>query len=281
MALPAAATGGGGRASPARTGTYGDRPFLAAFALLTAAAWAGTAAGARSMAAMGELPLPGGWALSLAWLPTCGQGWPATAASFLGMWVVMMAAMMLPPLVPPLRCYRLAVTGAVGPGRRDGLTALVGLGYLAVWALCGAVVFALGAALAVTVIDTPDLAHAMPLAAGLAVLAAGAVQLSPWRLRHLARCLAPPARAGALAADAGTAWRHGLRLGCHCACSCAGAMAVLLVAGVMDLRAMAAAAAVIAAERLVPGGAAVGQAAGAVAIVAGLVLAARAVAGLG
>jgi predicted metal-binding membrane protein len=35
-----------------------------------------------------------------------GQTWPGAAASFLGMWVVMMVAMMLPSLVPMLRRYR-------------------------------------------------------------------------------------------------------------------------------------------------------------------------------
>ena len=45
-----------------------------------------------------------------------GQTWPGAAASFLGMWVVMTVAMMLPSLVPMLWRYRQAATGAVVVG---------------------------------------------------------------------------------------------------------------------------------------------------------------------
>src|SRR5216117_2031433 len=84
----------------------------------------------------------------------------------------------------------------------------------------------------------------------------------------------------ALAADADTAWRHGLRLGLHCSQCCVGLIAILLVIGVMDLRAMAVVAAAITVERLAPSGERVARATGAVAVGAGLFLIARA-AGLG
>jgi hypothetical protein len=45
-----------------------------------------------------------------------GQTWPGAAASFLGMWVVMMVAMMLPSLVPMLWRYRQAL-GRTGETR--------------------------------------------------------------------------------------------------------------------------------------------------------------------
>ena len=48
--------------------------------------------------AMCEMPVPGGRTMSMAWMPMHGQTWPVAAASFLGMWVVMMVAMMLPSL---------------------------------------------------------------------------------------------------------------------------------------------------------------------------------------
>ena len=62
------------------------------------------------------------------------------------------------------------------------------------------------------------------------------------RVEGASPCLLPAmARARPYAAaDAGTAWRHGLRLGLHCSHCCAGLTAILLVIGVMDLRAMAA-----------------------------------------
>src|SRR5512132_1143961 len=52
-----------------------------------------------------------------------GQTWPGAAAPFLGMWVVMMVAMMLPSLAPMLWRYRQAV-GRTGETRLGRLTAL-------------------------------------------------------------------------------------------------------------------------------------------------------------
>jgi predicted metal-binding membrane protein len=40
--------------------------------------------------------------MSMAWMRMSGQTWPVAAASFFGMWSVMMVAMMLPSLVPML-----------------------------------------------------------------------------------------------------------------------------------------------------------------------------------
>ena len=100
----------------------------------------------------------------------------------------------------------------------------------------------------------PALARAVPIAVGVIVLIAGAFQFSEWKARHLACCRESPGRGRTLPADARTAWRHGLRLGLHCSCCCVGLMAILLVIGVMDLRAMAVVAAAIAVERLAPAG---------------------------
>jgi hypothetical protein len=60
------------------------------------------------------------------------------------MWVVMMAAMMLPSLVPMLSRYRRTIGGAENLG---GLTALVGAGYFLVWSTWGIAAFPLGVAL--------------------------------------------------------------------------------------------------------------------------------------
>jgi predicted metal-binding membrane protein len=77
-----------------------------------------------------------------------------------------------------------------------------------------------------------------------------------------------------------TAWRHGLRLGLHCSYCAAGLTAILLVLGVMELRAMAVVGAAITIERLAPAGERVARAIGAVVVGAGLLLIARAT-GLG
>jgi predicted metal-binding membrane protein len=83
--------------------------FFGVSALLFAASAALTIAWCESMSAMGEMPMPGGWTMSMAWIRMPGQTWPRAAASLLGMWVVMMVAMMLPSLVPMLWRYRQAV----------------------------------------------------------------------------------------------------------------------------------------------------------------------------
>ena len=231
------------------------------------------------MLEMGEMPMPGGWAMSMVWMPMPGQTWPGAAASFLGMWILMMVAMMLPSLVPMLRRYREAV-GRTGETRLGLLTALVGVGYFFVWTVFGMAAFPLGAALAAVEMQQPALARVVPIVIAVVVLIAGALQFTAWKAHHLACCREAPGRGRALPADAGTAWRHGLRLGLHCSNCCAGPMAILLGLGVMDLRAMTVVAAAITVERLAPAGERVARAIGAVIVVAGLLLIARA-AGLG
>jgi hypothetical protein len=86
------------------------------------------------------------------------------------------------------------------------------------------------------------------------VLIAGALEFTAWKAHHLACCRKAPGRGRKLPADAGTAWRHGLRLGLHCSYCCVGLTAIHLVIGVMDLRVMAVVAAAITIERLAPAG---------------------------
>jgi predicted metal-binding membrane protein len=223
--------------------------------------------------------MPGGWTMSMAWVRAPGRTWPGAAASFLGMWIVMMAAMMLPSLVPMLWRYRQAV-GRTDETRVGRLTALAGLGYFCVWTMFGMAAFLLGVALAAVQMQHPALARAVPIAVGVAVLIAGSVQLTAWKARHLACCREAPGPRRTLPANTGTAWRHGLRHGLHCSQCCAGLIAILLIIGVMDLRAMAVVAAAITVERLAPAGERVARAIGAVVVGAGLLLIARA-AGLG
>jgi predicted metal-binding membrane protein len=191
------------------------------------------------------------------------------------MWIVMMAAMMLPSLMPMLGRYRQAV-GRTGETRLGLPTALVALGYFFVWILFGMAVFSLGVALAAAEMRLPALARAVPIAVGVVVLIAGALQFSAWKARHLACCREAPGRGHALPADAGTAWRHGLRLGLHCSHCSGGLTAILLVIGVMDLRAMAVVTAAITVERLAPDGERIARAIGVVALGTGLFLIARA-----
>jgi predicted metal-binding membrane protein len=253
--------------------------FFGVSALLFAAGTALTTLWCASMSAMGETPMPGGWTMSMAWMRMPEQTWPGAAASFVGMWVVMMVAMMLPSLVPMLWRYRQAVAGT-GQTRLGPLTALVGLGYFVVWTVLGIAAFPLGGALAAIEMEQPELARAVPMAVGVVVLIAGVLQFTAWKAHHLACCREAPGRGRTVPADAGTAWRHGLRLGLHCGCCSAGLTATLLVVGIMDLRAMAAVTAAITVERLAPCGERGARAIGAVLNGAGVFLIARAV-GLG
>ena len=252
-----------------------ERAFLAVAALLFAASTAVTIVWCASMSGMDEMSMPGGWTMSMAWMRMPGQAWAGAAATFIGMWVVMMVAMMLPSLVPMLRRYRQAV-GRTGETRLGRLTVLVGVAYFFVWTVLGIAAFPVGVALAAIEMRQPAVARAVPIAVGVVVVIAGAFQLTAWKARHLACCREMPGPGRMLPADAGTAWRHGLRLGLHCSQCCAGLMAILLVIGVMDIGAMAVVAAAVTAERLAPGGERVARLIGAVVVGAGLLLIARA-----
>src|SRR5882762_4032273 len=214
-----------------------QQAFLGVAALLFAASAAGTIVWCASMSTMGEMPMPGGWTMSMGWMRMPGQTWPGAAASFLGMWDVMMVTMMLPSLVPMLWRYRQAI-GTPGETRLGRLTAIVSTGYFFVWTVFGLTTFLLGVALATIEMQQPMLARAVPIAVGVVVLIAGALQFTAWKMRHLACCREAPGRGRTLPADAGTAWQHGLRLRLHCGYCCAGLTAVLLVIGVMELRVM-------------------------------------------
>jgi predicted metal-binding membrane protein len=192
------------------------------------------------------------------------------AASFVGTWVPMMAAMMLPSLAPVLLRYRRAV-GASGAAHSGRLTALVGAGYFTIWTAIGVAVFPLGVALAAVETQRPALARAMPIGVALVVLIAGALQRSAWKAHHLACWREGPVGGRALPTQA-AAWRYGLRLGLHCGYSCAGLTAVLLVFGVMDARAMAVVTFAITAERLAPAGERVARGIGAIVLGAGMLM---------
>lgn len=258
---------------PRRSSQYG---VFGVSALLFVASAALTIAWCGSMSSMEKTPMPGGWGLSMTWMRMPGQTWPGAAASFLAMWSAMMLAMMLPSLAPMLRRYHEAV---VSPhrARLAWLTALVGAGYFLVWALFGMAVFPLGIAAASAEMQHPELARAVPGAAAAVVLAAGAFQFTRWKAHHLACCREAPGRVSRLQADAATAWRQGLRFGFHCSLSCANLTAILLVLGVMDLRAMAVVTAAITAERLAPSGERAARAVGVAVLGAGLLLMVRTV----
>jgi predicted metal-binding membrane protein len=144
-------------------------------------------------------------------------------ASFTAVWVVMMAAMMLPGAAPAV-LRRARASGSV----RD-LPPFIG-SCLAVWVLAGAAVYAL---------DRP---HG-PVAAGVVVIAAGVYEVTPVTRQFRSRCRE----------DAGS----GLRFGLCCAGSSIGLMGILVALGVMSLFWMAVIAVLTCAQKLLPSEAAI------------------------
>jgi predicted metal-binding membrane protein len=226
------------------------------------------------MSTMPDMPMPGGWSMSMMWMRMPAQTWPGMATAFLGMWLVMMVAMMLPALVPMLWRYRRAI--ALTDRRHiDALTALVGAAYFFVWMLFGAIVFLLGTMLTSLEMQLPELSRAVPAAIGAIVVVCGMLQFSAWKARHLACCRALPDCCHTLPAGLRSAWRHGLRSGQHCVHCCFGLTMLLLVTGVMDLRAMAVVTAATTVERLAPDGLRAARFIGVVLVAAGLFLVAH------
>ncbi len=189
-------------------------PVVSGLLVAAAAAWIAVA-----VAAGGMESAPGTMGLS--------------AAAFLGLWVVMMAAMMLPGLAPTGALY--AGEGAGTAARATGLVA----GYLIAWAGFG--VLALLASVAASrLADRSD--SAATWVGGALLVAAGAYQFTPLKDRCLAICRSPLhllMRAGSYRGRLRHV-RAGLYHGAYCVGCCWSLMLALLVLGVMDLRWMAA-----------------------------------------
>lgn len=248
-----------------------ESKFLATSTLLFLASLSATIYAWKTMPR--SMPMPGGWTMSMAWMRMPDQSWWEAAASFMGMWLVMMLAMMLPSVVPMLLRYRrsLRTQGVVHTG---GPTSIAAAGYFLVWMFVGVVVYPLGAGLSLAEMRSPMFLHLVPWGTGIILLLAGGIQLSQWKARQLGRCRNPAV------CDSGpgtkSAWLHGIRLGVDCSLCCAGFMTVLLVNDVMSLPTMAALTVAIAAERIIPRAQRVARALGVVIVAAGLIVMARA-----
>ncbi len=226
------------RVMPARLRAHGPA------ALLFAASLAATIHFCRSMS--GTMEMPGGWGMSMIWMPMPGQsGWGA-AGMFLAMWLAMMLAMMLPSALPGFL--------------RHGRALWVGTGYFLVWLAIGVPVFLAGAATSAAAMRWPGVSRMVPPLESLAMVLAGLVQLTSWKRAGLRRCRADCAGGEAChlpAAGPGGESRVraimcGLRCGASCAACCSGYMLALLALGLMSLPAMGILAVLIALEKLAP-----------------------------
>lgn len=169
-------------------------------------------------------------------------------AWFTGVWVTMMAAMMLPAAAPAVRMFALAA-------RRPSDTGAFVAGYLLVWTAFGVLAYGVDRAIAGLHPGVLAWSRGGPWFAGGAVIAAALWQLAPLKRVCLRHCRSPmhlllarwrPGRAGAL--------RMGATHGTYCAGCCAGLMLALFAVGVMSLTWMVVVSAVVFAEKVLPGG---------------------------
>jgi predicted metal-binding membrane protein len=258
------------------SGLAGQWAFVAISALLWLVSAGATIYWAGPMSQ--GMPMPGGWTLSMMWMAMPGQDRLGSAAWFMVTWTVMMVAMMLPALAPALSGYRHLVGRGNARGL-GGLTTLAAAGYFSLWALFGAGAYFIGLAVAAAEMRSSTLARWAPLAAGIVVLLAGAMQFTRWKARQLERCREGLACAGQPSRNWWSTYRQGVSFGVHCAMCCSGFMLVLLATGMMELLTTAVLSMVITAERLAPRAEPAIRAVGAVLLGAGILLVVRTVGG--
>jgi predicted metal-binding membrane protein len=179
-----------------------------------------------------------------------GGPWTALGALgwFAGVWVVMMAAMMLPSIAPTAALY-----SRMTRARSPILPLLFTTGYLATWA--GAGVVAMATAAIVGHVDGGVLAwdRAGRWAAGATLVAAALYELTPLKDVCLGKCRSPLGFLLGSWRDGGYgALRMGARNGAWCVGCCWALMASLFALGVLSVAWMALVATLIAVEKLVP-----------------------------
>lgn len=193
------------------------------------------------------------------------------------MWAVMMVAMMVPSASPMVLTFATINRKRLADETPLIRTGLFVAGYLVVWAGYS-LLAALGQwALHAAALISPALA-VTPWVGGLLLVAAGLYQFTPLKDVCLSRCQSP---FGFIL----TEWREGaagalvmgLRHGAFCVGCCWVLMGLLFVAGVMNLLWVAAIAAFVLVEKVIPAGRVVSRLAGALLIVWGVWLLTRVV----
>ncbi|MGH7315478.1 MAG: DUF2182 domain-containing protein [Candidatus Rokuibacteriota bacterium] len=194
----------------------------------------------------------------------------ADGLAFVLSWAVMMTAMMLPSALPMIALYGAIQRGAAGAASKGVPVAAFTLVYLLLWAATGVPVY---------IAHTLLMALAEPaFAYGVAVilLAAGLFQLSPLKQVCLRVCRGPlgfflghwrAGRRGSLALG----WSHAV----YCLGCCWALMVVLVAAGAMGLPWVLLITAVVAAEKLLPGGEWISRATGGALLLLGVTVAVR------
>lgn len=208
---------------------------------------------------------------SLAQPPASDMGMAMAAPAYLATWVAMLSAMMLPATAPLAIAYG-RVVRARGGGHLAALPFTAG--YLALWTLAGMLplgVYLLSRGSAAGMTATP----AGPLVLGGALVLAGLYQLSPLKGACLRACRSPLGfvMSHDFATGAGGGLWAGAAHGVACLGCCWALMAVLTVAGLMNLAWMAALAALILVEKNWRHGPVLARAAGVALIALGVLVA--------
>src|SRR3954451_19591913 len=192
-----------------------------------------------------------GWWWTARWMQGMDSGpWTGlgTLAWVLGVWIVMMAAMMFPSVAPTVALY-----SRMSRERSTLLPLIFSAGYLVTWGAVGA--FAFGIAVAGERVGHDVLAwdRAGRWVAGATLLVAAVYELTPLKDVCLGKCRSPlgfllgnwrDGRAGAL--------EMGAKNGAWCVGCCWALMASLFALGVMSVIWMAVVAALIAVEKTLP-----------------------------
>jgi len=171
-----------------------------------------------------------------------------TAAWFLGVWVVMMAAMMFPSVAPTVALYsKLRQTRALGA------PLLFTAGYLLVWSAVGLVAYTLARIGAQLFGDVLAWDRAGRWVAGATLLVAAVYELTPLKNVCLGKCRSPLGfLLGSWKDGLSGATQMGARHGAWCVGCCWALMASLLALGLMSIVWMALVAGLIAFEKLIP-----------------------------
>jgi predicted metal-binding membrane protein len=202
------------------------------------------------------------------------QAWEATEVLLTWvMWAVMMVAMMTPSAAPMILMFATVNRRRRGQQGPFVPTTVFLLGYLLVWGGFSVVATLAQWGLHTAALLSPMMVSTSPMLGGLLLLAAGIFQWTPLKSTCLTQCRSP---LGFLM----TEWREGawgallmgLRHGRYCVGCCWVLMALLFVAGVMNLLWVAAIAAFVLVEKVLPRGELVGRVVGSMLMLAGLVL---------
>jgi predicted metal-binding membrane protein len=169
---------------------------------------------------------------------------------FIGVWVVMMAAMMFPSVAPTVALYARMI-------RHQAPLAPLGFaaGYLLTWAAVGVVAFALAYLGGRVGVDALAWDSAGRWIAGGTLIVAAVYELTPLKDVCLGKCRSP---VGFLLGSWREGWsgalRMGMKNGAWCVGCCWALMASLFALGIMSVAWAAFVAALIAAEKLLPWG---------------------------